>query len=136
MASSEDEVPDLSAEGVHTIAAQLSRQAVDRIVGIVKRERRRGITENVLRKSLEKNLPDYDKHSLTMLLKLGSDEFVPDDFPADNVAKSERIKDNTLELTLVQIPKDINLFSLVRHQDQEWLVSEARRTTLTLKLLK
>jgi hypothetical protein len=136
MAADNENVDDLSVEGVHTIAAQLSRQAVDRITGIIRRQRESGVTQQALLKALKKNLPDYDKHSLDLLLKLGGDETPADDFPASIVTHSERVKANTIELTLTSMPTDINLFSLVHHQGEEWLVVEAKNSKCTLKLLQ
>jgi hypothetical protein len=136
MSADHDNIDDLSAEGIHTIAAQLSRQAVDRIVGIVRKQRQNGVSQQTLLKLLAKNLPDYDKHSLDLLLKLGSAESISDDFPDSNVISNERVKANTVELTLKSMPTEINLFSLVRHQGQEWLVVEAGTGKCTLKLLQ
>ena len=136
MAADNENVDDLSAEGVHTIAAQLSRQAVDRIAGIIRRQRKAGMTQQALMKALAKNLPDYDKHSLDLLMKIGGDETVPEDFPDSIVTRSERVKANTVELTLSSMPTDINLFSLVHHKGEEWLVVEAKNSKCTLKLLQ
>src|SRR5437016_6211770 len=116
MASDSAEIPDFQEEGVHTIAAQVTREAVERIIKIIQRERERGQTQKALAKTLAKNLADYDEHTRALLLKLGFDEEIPDDFPDAVVTNSEQLKANTLVLTLTEAPAGLNLFSLVRHK--------------------
>lgn len=136
MAVDEPEVPDLAGEGVSTLAAQFTRQAVDRIVGIIRRERARGVSEATLARAMEKNMRDYDEHTRGLLLRLGSGGALPDDFPTAIVTASQQSKPNTLELTLVSIPKDIALYSLVHHGGREWLVVDCKGNQCTLKLLQ
>jgi hypothetical protein len=133
MASDAAEIPDFKEEGVHTIAAQVTRDAVERIVKIIRRERERGQTKKALAGALAKNLADYDEHTRAHLLKLGFDEEIADDFPDSVVANSEQLKANTLVLTLQQPPAGLTLFSLVRHKGQDWLITEFKGNLCTLK---
>jgi hypothetical protein len=126
---------DFPSEGINTLAAQASRQSIDRIVIIIRRERERGVTEKQLGQLLARSLPDYDEHTRKLLLKLGSSADVPDDFPLENVASSQQVKANTIELTVKELPSDITLFTLVRYQGKQWLIVNNKDKSLTLKAL-
>src|SRR5689334_15301523 len=119
MSSETANVPEFQDEGPQTLAAQVSRKAADRITGVIKRERARGATRNALAKALAKSLADYDEHTRELLMKLGFEEPIPDDFPDAIIKASERIKENTLVLTLTEIPAGLTLFTLVRHKNLE-----------------
>lgn len=126
---------ELPTEGINTLAAQASRQSIERIVTIVRRERERGVTEKQLSQLLARSLPDYDEHTRKLLLKLGSSPDVPDDFPPENVVASQQVKTNTVELTVKELPADITLFTLVRYQGKQWLIVNSKDKSLTLKAL-
>ena len=138
MADKDADVPDLWAgeEGISTLAAQFTRKSVERIVGIIRRERARGVSEAALAKAMERDLGDYDEHSRKLLLRLGSGGGVADDFPSDAVTESKKPKPNTVVLTLTTAPAGVQLHSIVRYSCQEWLVSEVEGNNWTLKLLQ
>ncbi|HYF51753.1 MAG TPA: hypothetical protein VEJ63_20220 [Planctomycetota bacterium] len=129
-------VPDFQEEGMHTLAAQVSRKAADRITAVIKRERARGATRQALVKALAKNLADYDEHTRELLMKMGFEEPIPDDFPDSIVKATEQVKANTIVLTLTEIPAGLTLFTLTQHKNQQWLIVDKKDTTVTLKMLK
>jgi len=136
MSSDTANVPDFQEEGMHTLAAQVSRKAADKIVGVIQRERVRGATRQALAKALAKNMADYDDHTRELLLKMGFEEPIPDDFPDAILKASERVKENTVILTLTEFPKGLTLFTLVRHKNLEWLIVDKKDNSVTLKMLK
>jgi len=134
MASEEGDIPDLAkSAGFLTLSAQLSRDAVDRVVNILRRELAAGRDPKYLAGELQRNLPDYDAHSQQLLMQLGAQTPIADDFPASLVAASDALKANTLELKLTRAPEGINLFSLVFHQNGLWLITEFEGTRCVLK---
>lgn len=134
MASEEGDIPDLAkSAGFLTLSAQLSREAVDRVVNILRRELAAGRDTSYLANELQRNLSDYDAHSRQLLMQLGAQAKIADDFPADLVASSEAVKANTVELKLTRTPEGINLFSLVFHKNGLWLITEFEGTRCILK---
>jgi hypothetical protein len=134
MASEEGDIPDLAkSAGFLTLSAQLSREAVDRVVNILRRELTAGRDAAYLADELQRNLPDYDAHSRGLLMQMGSQSPIADDFPASLVASSNPMKANTLELKLTRAPEGINLFSLVFHKNGLWLITEFEGTRCVLK---
>lgn len=134
MASEEGDIPDLAkSAGFLTLSAQLSREAVDRVVNILRRELAAGRDTSYLANELQRNLPDYDAHSRQLLMQLGGQTPIADDFPANVVASSEAVKANTVELKLTRTPEGINLFSLVFHKNGLWLITEFEGTRCILK---
>jgi len=134
MASDEGDIPELAkSAGFLTLSAQLSREAVDRVVNIVRRELANGRSPSFLAKELQKNLPDYDAHSRQILMQLGAQTKIADDFPPDLVASTEAVKSNTIELKLTRVPEGISLFSLVFHKNGLWLITEFEGTRCVMK---
>lgn len=130
----ECEIPELTkSAGFLTLSAQLSREAVDRVVDILRREMKAGRSATFLAGELQKNLPDYDDHSRALLIQLGTQAKIKDDFAADTIASSTEVKENTLELKLIRAPEGINLFSLVFHKNGLWLVTEFNGNRCVLK---
>ena len=138
MAGKDVELPDLLAgeEGISTLVAQFTRRDVDRIIRVIRRERMKGTPEETIAKAMERDLGNYNAHSRQLLLRLASDETVPDDFPPETVTESKQPKPNTLELTLAAPVPGIQLHTLVHQAGQEWLVMACENSRWTLKLLQ
>lgn len=134
MASDEGDIPELAkSAGFLTLSAQLSREAVDRVVSILKRELAAGRSASYLAKELQKNLPDYDAHSRQILMQLGAGVKPADDFPADAVLACEPVKANTIELKLARMPEGLGLFTLVSYKNSLWLITEFDGSRCVLK---
>jgi hypothetical protein len=134
MRTGDEDIPELAkSAGFLTLSAQLSREAVDRVVGILRKELANGRSASFLAKELQKSLPDYDDHSRQLLMRMAAGTKLAEDFPGDAVESSAAVKSNTLELTLKRAPEGISLFSLVHHQNGLWLVTEYSAGRCVLK---
>ena len=134
MPNGDDELPELAkSAGFLTLSAQLSREAVDRVVSILQKELANGRSKSFLAKELQKNLSDYDDHSRQILMQMATGTSLMDDFPGDVIESSAAVKSNTLELSLKRAPEGISLFSLVNHQNGLWLVTEYSAGRCVLK---
>jgi hypothetical protein len=134
MQNGDDDLPELAkSAGFLTLSAQLSREAVDRVVSILRKELANGRSASFLAKELQKNLSDYDDHSRQILMQMANGTRLAEDFPGDVIESSAAVKSNTLELSLKRAPEGISLFSLVNHQNGLWLVTEYSAGRCVLK---
>ena len=132
-----EEVPELVSpeEGFSTLSAQITRQSVDHITRIIRRQRGKGMSDERITRALARDLSDYDDHTRGLLKRLAGKETVTDDFLPENVVAREEEKPGRVVLTLNQNPEDLNLYSLVRYLGSEWLVVGVRDHQWTLKKL-
>lgn len=132
-----EEVPELVSpeEGFSTLSAQITRQSVDRITTIIRRERQKGTPNEKITRALRNDLSDYDDHTRGLLERLADEGTIADDFKADNVASRVETKPGRVVLTVKENPADLRLYSLVRYLGSEWLVVECREKDWTLKKL-
>lgn len=136
MADTDSPLPDMSDEGISTLAAQLTRRQIDRIIEKIKTVRASGKPENAIEAAMAKDLHDYDAHTLTRLRQMASGVEIPDDFKPESIADSKQPKPNTVVLSFIAPPAGLKLHSLVRHQGKNWLVVAAQGTTWTLKFVE
>lgn len=136
MADSDSTLPDMSHEGISTLSAQLTRRQVDRHVERIKELRAKGIPDATITAAMQKDLPDYDTHTLMRLRQLATGGEIPDDFAAASIASSKQPKPNTIELSFTSAPSEIKLHSLVRYQGKNWLVVAAQGNNWTLKFVE
>lgn len=112
----------------------LTRSQIDRLVEKIKVVRAKGMSESMLMVAMEKDLPDYDSHTLQILRNLATDADTPDDFQSTDVVKVEQPHVGTVSLTLSKSPQDIKLSSLVIFDKKIWYVCGIEGPVWTLKV--
>ena len=135
MAEDPQELPHFENAGFQTLAAMSTRRSVDKIVKILRRERQRGVADDVLRRAMGTQLSDYDEQSRDLMFRLAAGGEIADDFPPQILKATERPKTGTMALTLSALPPKIGLHSLVHHRGEDWMVSELSGLRVVLKLL-
>lgn len=136
MADTDPQLPDMADEGISTLAAQLTRRQIDRIIEKIKAVRASGKSEKAIEAAMAKDLPDYDAHTLARLRQIATGGEIADDFTTENISASKQPKPNTVEITFSTPPTGLKLHSLVRYQSKNWLVVAADGKTWTLKFVE
>jgi hypothetical protein len=136
MADTDPQLPDMADEGISTLAAQLTRRQIDRIIEKIKAVRASGKSEQAIEAAMTKDLPDYDAHTLGRLRQMATGGEIADDFAPESISASKQPKPNTVEITFATPPAGLKLHSLVRHQSKNWLVVAADGKTWTLKFVE
>lgn len=135
MATRECSELTMPEEGMGTLMAQVTRQWVEKISRVIQGLRAKGANDASIFNALQQGLPDFDRHTLARIMALARNEPIEDDFAPEHIAGSSQPKPNTVVLKFHKAPQNIGHFSLVRHNDTDWVVLECDGLTWTLKLL-
>lgn len=122
-------------EGLDTLSAQFTYEAVHKVVTAIKALRQKGLSEEAITEKISRELRQFDAHSRQRMYDKSLDSEIADDFPAEDVESEESPKKNTLVLKLKKAPPGIEEQMLVQYKAEDYYVSAVSGLVYTLKKL-
>lgn len=122
-------------EGLDTLSAQFTYEAVRKVVTAIQALRKRGLTEEAILEKIARELRHFDPHSRQRMYDKSLDKKIPDDFPEDQVEAEESPKKNTIVLRMKTAPKDVREEMLVQYKAEDYYVVSVHGLAYTLKKL-
>lgn len=123
-------------EGLSTLSAQFTRRYMDKVVSAVRELRQSGMTEVRIFEKMRSELRHVDDHTLRRLYDRSLDRTVPDDLTAEQVAARREIKPGTVDLELRRLELPLTIGSIVQYEGVDWIVTQRRELTLSLKAIR
>lgn len=125
--------PPLPREGFSTLGASFTKEALDRVRGVVGRLQEQGKTPKEIVELMRGDLPDFPESALRRLYDLSTGRKIADDFGKDDVAEQKALKKDTLEVRLKSARADLVSGSLVRWLGADWYVARLEGDRLVLR---
>ena len=122
-------------EGLSTLFAQFTRESVDHILQAIRKLRVQGMSEKEILQKLDDELPEYDLHTRRRLYDKSQDAPVVDDIKAEEVLARREVKADELELTLKSTPSFAHRDTLIRFQNDDWVVVKTWAQAILIKRL-
>ncbi len=122
-------------EGLDTLSAQFTYEAVRKVVTAIQALRKRGLTEEAILEKIARELRHFDPRSRQRMYEKSLDKSIPDDFTADEVESEESPKKNTILIKLKSAPQGIKEEMLVQYKAEDYYVSGVSGLAYTLKKL-
>lgn len=122
-------------EGLDTLSAQFTYEAVRKVVNAIQGLRKKGIAEEAIVEKISRELRHFDPHSRQRMYDKSLDIQIADDFPSDQVESEESPKKNTILLKMKSAPPGIKEEMLVQYKGEDYYISGLSGLAYTLKKL-
>ncbi len=122
-------------EGLDTLSAQFTYEAVRKVITAIQTLRKKGLTEEGILEKIARELRHFDPQSRQRMYEKSLDKEIPDDFPADQVDGEESPKKNTIVVRMKSAPKGVREEMLVQYKSEDYYVAGVNGLAYTLKKL-
>ena len=122
-------------EGLDTLSAQFTYEAVRKVVTAIQALRKKGLAEEAILEKIARELRHFDPRSRQRMYEKSLDKPIFDDFSADEVESEESPKKNTILIKLKSAPGGIKEEMLVQYKAEDYYVSGVNGLAYTLKKL-
>lgn len=122
-------------EGLDTLSAQFTYEAVRKVVKAIQALREKGLSEDLIIEKISKELRHFDPQSRHRMYLKSLEETIEDDFTADAIDTVEEPKKNTVLLKMKTGPKGIREEMLVQYKGEDYYVASVSGLAYTLKKL-
>lgn len=122
-------------EGLDTLSAQFTYEAVRKVVTAIQALRKKGLTEEAILEKISRELRHFDSRSRQRMYEKSLDQPIADDFTADQIESEESPKKNTVLLRMKAAPTGIKEEMLVQYKGEDYYISGMSGLAYTLKKL-
>jgi len=123
------------SEGFETLAAQFTKQDIERILTTVNQLREGGRTEDEILTIMKRELAHYSLHTISLLYAMSTGKTIPDDIEPEFIKHETEPKQGTIELTLTGKNPHLQSGELIRHKGATWYVATVNGQMALLKNL-